>query len=101
MYVSQKALDAEEIRMRITNKEDRKKCTSKRAAIAGTNSALKRAHSAGKLKVRGIVKCGLVIGAKIIAHNFRQLARFFKGEIREKAIKKLSTFNQGIPISTC
>jgi len=101
LYVSQKALDTEEIRMKITNKKERKESTSKRAAIEGTNSALKRAHSAGKLKVRGIVKCGLVIGAKIIAHNFRQLARFFKGEIREKAIKKLSTFNQGIPVSTC
>ena len=101
MYVSQKALDTEEIRMKITNKEQRRECTSKGAAIEGKNLALKRAHSAGELKVRGIVKCELVIGAKIIAHNFRQLARFFKGEIREKAIKKLSTFNQGVPVSTC
>ena len=52
--ISQKALDTEEIRMKI--KEERKESTSKRAAIEGTNSSLKRAHSAGKLKVRGIVK---------------------------------------------
>ncbi|MHB8076407.1 MAG: transposase [Desulfosporosinus fructosivorans] len=99
LYVSQKVLNTEETRMKITNHEERKESTSKRAAIEGTNSALKRAHSAGKLNVRGIVKCELVLGAKIIAHNFRQIARFFKGEIRKKA--KLSTFNQGIPVSIC
>ena len=99
MYVNQKALTSEENRMKITNREERKESTSKRAAIEGTNSALKRAHNAGKLNVRGIVKCKLVLGAKIIAHNFRQLARFFKGDIRKKVIKKLSESKQGIPVS--
>lgn len=99
LYVNQKALTSEENRMKITNREERKESTSKRAAIEGTNSALKRAHNAGKLNVRGIVKCKLVLGAKIIAHNFRQLARFFKGDIRKKVIKKLSESKQGIPVS--
>ena len=85
LYVSQKALNAEETRMKITNREERKESTSKRAAIEATNSALKRAHSAGKLKVRGIMKCKLVMGAKIIAHNFRQITRFFKGDISERS----------------
>jgi hypothetical protein len=99
LRVNQKALMAEETRMKIADQDQRKESTSKRAAIEGTNSALKRAQNAGKLKVRGIVKCKLVLGAKIIAHNFRQLARFFKGDIRKKAIKKLSESKQGIPVS--
>lgn len=41
LYVNQKALNAEEIRMEITNKEAREEATSKRAAIEGINSALK------------------------------------------------------------
>ena len=101
LYVTRKALTAEETRMKITDREERKESTSKRAAIEGTNSALKRAHHAGKLNVRGIVKCKLVLGAKIIAHNFRQLARVFKGDIRKKAIKKLFASNQGISVSIC
>ncbi|OLN27230.1 hypothetical protein DSOL_4655 [Desulfosporosinus metallidurans] len=35
----------------------------------------------------------------IIAHNFRQLARFFKEDIRKKVIEKLSASKQGIPVS--
>lgn len=99
LHVNQKALIAEETRMKIADRDQRKESTSKRAAIEGTNSALKRAHNAGKLNVRGIVKCKLVLGAKIIAHNFRQLARFFKGDIRKKAIKKLCESKQGVPVS--
>lgn len=53
----------------------------------------------GKLNVRGIVKCKLVIGAKIIAHNFRQLTRFFKGDIRKKSILKIPRLNQGVAVS--
>ena len=81
--------------MKVTNREEQKESTSKRAAIEGANSALKRAHNAGKLNVQGIMKCKLVLCAKIIAHNFRQLARFFKGDIRKKVIEKLSALNMG------
>jgi hypothetical protein len=95
LRVSQKALYAEETRLKIEDQELRKEATSKRAAIEGTNSALKRAHGAGRLNVRGIIKCKLVVGAKIIAHNFRQLTRFFKGYDRRKVPKS----NQGIPVA--
>lgn len=100
LYVNQKALNSEETRVKITNMDARQEATSKRAAIEGTNSALKRAHGADKLNVRGIVKCNLVMGSKLIAHNFRQIARFFKGAIRKKA-RKLLDLNQGIPVSIC
>lgn len=95
LRVSQKALNAEETRLKINNQELRKEATSKRAAIEGTNSALKRAHGAGKLNVRGIIKCKLAVGAKIIAHNFRQLTRFLSGYDRRKTPKS----SQGIPIA--
>ncbi|HHY06737.1 MAG TPA: transposase [Clostridia bacterium] len=96
--VSQKTLLTEEARLKFADKEKRQKATSKRAAIEGTNSSLKRAQGLGKLNVRGIVKSNLAVGAKIIAHNFRQLTRFFNGDIREKAKKPLK-LNQGIPIT--
>ena len=98
LRVSQKTLVSEELRLKIEDKEERQVATSKRAAIEGTNSALKRAQGADKLSVRGNIKCNLVIGAKLIAHNFRQLTRFFKGDIREK-LKKSLKFNQGIPVT--
>ncbi|WP_427910095.1 hypothetical protein [Pelotomaculum schinkii] len=46
--------------------------------MEGTNSALKRGQGANKLYVRGQVKCSLVLGMKIIGHNFQQLKKFFK-----------------------
>lgn len=96
LRVSQKALIADETRLKIENKELRKEATSKRAAIEGTNSALKRAHGVGKLSVRGIIKSNLVVGAKLIAHNFRQLTRFFQGYDRRR---KMPKSNQGIPVA--
>ena len=98
LRVSQKALNSEETRLRVEDKAERQVVTSKRAAIEGTNSALKRAQGADKLSVRGIIKCNLIIGTKLIAHNFRQLTRFFKGDIREKLKKSLKS-NQGIPVT--
>lgn len=95
LRVSQKALIAEQMRLKIENRELRKEATSKRAAIEGTNSTLKRARGVGKLNVRGIVKSKLVVGAKLIAHNFRQLTRFVQGYDR----RKKSKLHQGIPVS--
>jgi hypothetical protein len=95
LRVSQKALIAEQTRLKIEDRELRKEATSKRAAIEGTNSTLKRAHGVGKLRVRGIIKSKLVVGAKLIAHNFRQLTRFFQGHDR----RKLPKSNQGIPVA--
>ena len=51
---------------------------SKRAAIEGTNSALKRTGM-GKLRVRGKVKCGLVCGLKILGQNVKRFIRFAQG----------------------
>ena len=95
LYVSQKTLIAEDTRQKMQLPDERKTNTSKRAAIEGTNSALKRSRGAGKLKVRGLVKCQLVMGLKMIAHNFHQIVRFFQGNTRKS--KKLSRINQGIP----
>lgn len=97
LRVSQKKLIIEETRVKIENRENRKLATSKRAAIEGTNSAVKRAQSVDKLRVRGIIKSNLVIGTKLIAHNFRQLTRFFKGDIRHKF--KKNKLSQGIPVT--
>jgi len=95
LRVSQKALIAEQTRLKIEDRELRKEATSKRAAIEGTNSTLKRAHGVGKLRVRGIIKSNFVVGDKLIAHNFRQITRFFQEHDR----RKLPKSNQGIPVS--
>lgn len=84
MRVSKKTLMAENTRLTLMDKKDRNENGSKRAAIEGTNSALKRARGAGKLRVRGQVRCNLVIGLKTIAHNFHQIVRFFQGDTRQK-----------------
>ena len=91
LRVSQKSLIAESTRLALQNLEERKESGSKRAAIEGTNSALKRARGAGKLKVRGLVRCSLVMGLKTIAHNFHQIVRFLQGDTRQKRKKVLST----------
>lgn len=85
LRINQKALSAEETRLKIEDQELRREATSKRAAIEGTNSALKRARGVNKLRVRGIIKSKLVIGAKIIAYNFLRLAKFLRGYDRRKA----------------
>lgn len=100
LHVSQKTLINEANRLEIINKETRRESTSKRAAIEGTNSVLKRAFGIGELKVRGLVKSTLVVGAKLIAYNFRQVVRFFQGDIRKK-VKKLQETNQGIVLPIC
>ena len=88
LRVSQKSLIAEDTRLILLDRKDRNENGSKRAAIEGTNSALKRAHGAGKLKVRGLVRCSLVMGLKTIAHNFHQIVRFFQGRYSSKLQKK-------------
>ena len=84
--------------MKIEDKEQRREATSKRAAIEGTNSTLKRAQGLDKLSVRGIIKSTLAVGTKLIAHNFRQLTRFFNGDIRKK-VKESLKLDQGIPVT--
>ena len=69
--VSQKRLVADETRVKLED-GGRQYATSYRAAIEGTNSALKRGQGMGKLQVRGIHKSRVVVGLKMIGRNFQQ-----------------------------
>ena len=64
-------------------KENFKGNISKRAAIEGTNSSLKR-KGMGKLRVRGKAKCVVVVGLKVLAHNIRQYVKFAQGYYASK-----------------
>jgi len=77
LKVSLKTVAAAATRKEIDDKGQRQVNISMRAAIEGTNSALKRGQGAARLKVRGQIKCSVVMGMKIIAHNFQQLKKFF------------------------
>lgn len=72
--INKKAIAAAKQRTKIEN--ERRQNTSDRAAIVGTNSALKRARGLGKLRVRGQAKCTVVVGYKVIAYNFKMFARY-------------------------
>ena len=78
MVVERKSILAAREREKLERKEIRRENTSKRAAIEGTMSALKRDQGARKLRVRGRVKCALNCGLKVIARNFRQLVICFQ-----------------------
>ena len=69
--VSQKRVLADETRKTLAE-GGQKEATSRRAAIEGTNSALKRGQCFGRLMVRGLCKSRVVAGLKIIGHNFQQ-----------------------------
>jgi hypothetical protein len=58
--------------------EDIKENTSYRAAIEGTNSALKK-KGLKKLGVRGKIKCAAVCGLKVIAQNVKRTIKFMQG----------------------
>ena len=75
LRASQKAVIASTVRAGLSDPEQRKPLVCKRAGIEGTNSALKRGENAGKLRVRGMAKCRVVIGLKIIARNVKQFSR--------------------------
>jgi hypothetical protein len=78
MTVERKSILAAREREKLERKEIRIENTSKRAAIEGTMSALKRDQGARKLRVRGRIKCALNCGLKVIARNFRQLVISFQ-----------------------
>lgn len=96
LRVEQNSIFLAEARERKEDKRARKEATSKRTAIEGTNSALKCSQGAGRLNVRGKVKATLVTGMKIIGHNFKQIVRFFKGDIRKKATEIVNNNSQGV-----
>ena len=101
LRVEQNAIFLAEARERKEDKKARKEATGKRTAIEGTNSSLKCSQGARKLKVRGKVKATLVLGMKIIGHNFKQIVRFFKGDIRNKATEFVNNNNQGVIALIC
>ena len=99
--MNESAIFLAEARERKEDKSARKEATSKRTAIEGTNSSLKRSQGAGRLKVRGKVKATLVTGMKIIGHNFKQIIRLFNGDIREKATEIVNNNSQGAIVPIC
>jgi len=81
--VNLKSIEAAKQREKIKCKCEENK--SKRAAIEGTNSALKKGHGLSKLRVRGLVKCRVNVGLKVLAQNFKRFARYML-ERAKKAI---------------
>jgi len=49
------------------------------------NTFLKRGHGLSKLRVRGLVKCRVNVGLKVLAQNFKRFARYML-ERAKKAI---------------
>ena len=74
-------------------KADRVENTSKRAAIEGTNSALKRT-GLRKLNVRGIIKSTVVCGLKVAAQNIKRFINYLQDGYKAK---KTQIPLQGIP----
>ncbi|MDI6814438.1 MAG: transposase, partial [Desulfitobacteriaceae bacterium] len=92
---SQKAVLAAQTRARIYAGTGHDKAVSKRVAIEGTNSTLKRKSGADKLRVRGLAKVKVVMGLKIIGHNFGQIVRFFQGKARRPMADGIPTTGGG------
>ena len=88
--VSQKRLVADETRRKLEG-GGRQYATSYRAAIEGTNSALKRGQGMGKLQVRGIHKSRVVVGLKMIGRNFQQAMHCLARQAKKatKVLKEL------------
>jgi hypothetical protein len=64
-------------------KTDKKENTSMRAAIEGTNSALK-SKGQKKLKVRGIEKSTIVSSLKVTAQNIKRFIKYSQGGYEQK-----------------
>ena len=96
VVITPKALAAAQTRKSI--KENRKLNTSKRAAIEGTNSALKRT-GANELRVRTLIKTRIVFRLKVISRNIRQLWRYFAGDFRRKRIRGICVQKQALAIA--
>jgi hypothetical protein len=78
-------------RQRMKVECSRKENTSVRAAIEGTNSALKRGHGLCKLKVRELIKCSITVGFKVLAQNFKRFARYMLEQSKKVAPKTPGT----------
>lgn len=75
-------------------KTERKENTSKRAAIEGSNSALKRT-GLEKLNVRGKVKSTIVCGLMVTGQNIKRIIKYIQGGYKPK---KESVSLQGITV---
>lgn len=67
MRINLKSIESAKQRKKI--EESHKENKRLRAAIKGNNSALKRGHGLSKLRVRGLVKCKINVGLKLLAQN--------------------------------
>lgn len=101
LRIPRKSLRAAEIRAKIESEQEHKELVSKRAAIEGTNSSLKRAQGIGKLKVCGLIKSTLAVGMKIIGHNFKRVADFFRKTKKIFSGIPLPHIEQGIGLRIC
>lgn len=77
-------------------KENIKENSSKRTAIEGTNSELKRAHGLDAVKVRGIIKVTITTGMKITVCNFKRFAKNAIENLRKKSASPNTSNLQGI-----
>jgi hypothetical protein len=84
--VKRNAILAAHARNRTLAKPLRKEAISKRAAVEGSISAVKRSQGADKLRVRTHPKVQVVTGFKMIGRNIRQIVHFFQGKFRRDAV---------------
>ncbi|ABI68042.1 hypothetical protein Swol_0718 [Syntrophomonas wolfei subsp. wolfei str. Goettingen G311] len=85
--ISKKSILASQVRETVNDPHIKHENISKRAAIEGTNSAIKGCQGAKRLRVRGKIKCTLQIGFKVIGHNFKQIFRALTKQIKKPKIK--------------
>jgi len=78
LRVGFKSIVAAQTREEINKKEIKYQNHSRRAAIEGTNSALKRGEDMNKLNVRGYIKSHMVCSYKVMARNIKQFIRLAK-----------------------
>ncbi|HML06231.1 MAG TPA: transposase [Methanobacterium sp.] len=88
LIARKKTLTAELVRNDII--ENKKVNTSRRVAIEGTNSELKRRHKLDDTKIRGLKRMRLVVGLKITACNIKRLIK----NTVANANKSIKLFNQ-------
>lgn len=81
--ISKKSILASQVRETVNDPHIKHENISKRAAIEGTNSAIKGCQGAKRLRVRGKIKCTLQIGFKVIGHNFKQIFRALTNQVKK------------------
>lgn len=77
-------------------KNDIKENCSKRTAIEGTNSELKRGHDLNAVKVLGAIKVSITTGLKITACNFKRFAKNAIEKMTKKSASPIHPLDIGI-----